>query len=407
MAGFDYEAMDNGGSVVRGALEAASMAEARARLREKGLLPIIVNETAGAAGDKSGSVAWRPSNRVPLGQLVLMTRQFSSLMSAKSSLPEALGAIERQTDSLKLKSVIAGVHSRVRQGSTLAAAMEECPGVFPKIYRALVAAGEKSGDLDKVLERLADYYEQKEILRQKVILASVYPLFVVGFALVAIMGLMTYVVPKITNVFIRGGHQLPWLTKALIWLSGFMSGWGLPIMAALAAFIMLWWIYTIRNEERLYRAHLILLGLPMIGPMIRDSSAAALTHALSILIGGRVPLLASLKTAADVMWSMPMKRAVLQASAAVAEGASLAGALEKSGRMPPIVIQFIATGERNGRLDEMLDRAARQQSREMESRTATLTAVLGPMLIVAMGLVVMLIVLAVLMPIFEMNQLVR
>ena len=406
MAVFEYEAMDPGGSVVRGTLEASAAIDARARLRDEGLVPIDVRLADGVGLSGSPVILFSPFGRVSSAQLCLMTRQFASLMAAQVPLSEALTAVERQTESAKLRSVMAAVHARVREGSTLAMALEESPGVFPKIYRSLVAAGEKSGELDRVLERLADYYEQKEELQSKVALAAVYPIFVVGFSLVVITGLMVYVVPKITKVFLRTGQELPWLTKALIWISGFITGWGIPTLLGAAGLLALAWWFVKKDEGRLYRTHLLLLKTPLFGPMIRNSDSTALTHALAILLAGRVPLISSLKAAAGVMGSLPMKRALEEAAEAVTQGSTLARALERTGRLPPLLVQFIATGERNGQLDKMTDLAARQQTRELEAKTAALTGILGPLLIIAMGIMVMLIVLAVLMPIFEMNQLV-
>jgi general secretion pathway protein F len=404
MGGFDYEAIDNGGAVVRGTLRAGSAREARAQLAGKGLTPVKVKDSVAEGPSGLGALF---SRRVGASDLLLMTRQFASLAGAQVPLAEALSVMARQTESARLRQAMEALLTRVREGSTLAGAMEEIPGVFPRIYRAMVAAGEKSGELSHALESLADYLESSEEIRRKTALAAVYPIFVVSFALVAITGLMVYVVPKITRVFMRTGQHLPWLTQALIAISSFLSGWGLlalPALAILAAGA----VWAIRRDPaKALALHRLALAIPLVGSMIRSADSTAMTQSLAILLGGKAPLLFSLRTAAAVMRSLPLKMALEEAAEAVAEGASLAGALERSGGFPPIVIQFIATGEKNGQLDKMMERAYRQQNRELEAKSAMLTSVLGPALIVFMGVMVLLIVLAVLMPIFEMNQMIR
>ena len=389
--------------MVRGTLEVGAAAEARSVLRDKGLVPIELKEAGAGARHKSII----SSGGISVSQLCIMTRQFASLMTGQSPLSEALSAVARQSDSVRLRGVVEAVHARVREGASLAAAMEEFPGVFPRIYRKLVDVGEKSGELDRVLERLAEYYEEKERLRSKVLLAAVYPVLVTVFSLAVISGLMVYVVPKITKVFLRTGQELPWLTKALIWLSWFMSGWGIILIITIAVLSLLAWWFVSQNEERLFKAHSFALSTPLAGKMIRDSDSAALAHALAILLEGKTPIISSLKAASEVMTSLPMRRALSHAAEEVSQGSGLAAALDRTGMLPPILTQFIATGERNGRLGQMAALAARQQSRELETRMAAATVVMGPLLIIAMGVAVMLIVLAVLMPIFEMNQLVR
>ena len=404
MAEFGYEAIGPAGDLVKGSVEAPSVREARARLRQMGLAPVLVGEAQTPA---SGAGRWGLGGRVSRRELCLMTRQMSALLGAGAPLAEALEAMSRQAQSPGLRAAMDSVLARVSEGSTLARAMESRPDVFPAMYCALVAAGEKSGGLDTVMERLADYYERSEDLRVKLALSAAYPVLVVLFAMVAVMGLMTFVTPKMAKVFARTGQELPLLTKGLMASGAFASKWGLLTLAGLAVCSVASWKYIAASEKRKRKAHQIALSLPLAGPVIKNSESAAITAALAILLSGRTPLIAALNSAAAVAWTIPMREAMLEACAAVTEGTSLAGALERAGALPPVALQFIATGERNGRLDQMVEKAAAQLARELEFKASAFMAVLGPGLIIGMGLVVLLIALGVLMPIFEMNQLVR
>ena len=405
MAAFRYEAYDAAGRLQKGVQEADTARQLRAKLREQGLLVATVEAlTEAAVSGGSGRFAWR--RRLSGAQLSLITRQFATLLAAGLPVEATLNALIEQADTDYQRHVLAGVRGEVLAGHSLARALQKYPRVFPELYVTLVAAGEQSGKLGEVMERLADYTESHQALRQKVGLAFVYPAIVTLVAGAVVLGLLTYVVPQVVSVFANTNQTLPWLTRALIGLSDFLraSGWlwliaiGVAIWAARRALA--------RPGPRL-RFHQWLLRLPLVGTMVRGVNSAQLASTLGILVGSGVPLLAALQAGAGVVANLPMRAAVEEAARRVREGGSLSRALAAARLFPPMLVHMIASGEASGRLVHMLERAAEQQSREIENRVMGLTSLLEPLLIVVMGGVVLVIVLAILLPIFEMNQLVR
>jgi general secretion pathway protein F len=409
MSGYKYEALSPDGRVRRGVLESDSPRQARARLREQGLLPVEIEAIAQADTEGAPADARRVRRRGPrLGAtaLALLTRQLATLLGAGLTIEQALNALIDQSERDGERHLLAAVRSDVLAGQPLARALGRHPAAFPQVYVTLVDAGERSGRLADVLARLADYTEEREQLRAKVALAFVYPALVTLVAVTVVTGLLLYVVPQVVQVFQNANQQLPFLTRALIGLSDFLRVYGgfvviAIVLAALAARAAL-------GVPRL-RAHwhARVLRLPVVGALVRGLNTARLAATLAILVGSRVPLLASLRAGVGVVSNLPMKHALEDAAARVQEGASLSRSLGASRRFPPLMVHMIASGESSGRLAEMLERTATQSTRDLERRIAAFVALLEPLLILAMGGMVLAIVLAILLPIFELNQIVR
>jgi general secretion pathway protein F len=405
MAAFRYEAYDAAGRLQKGVLEADTARQLRAKLRDQGLMVAEV-ETLSEATLASGGTRWHLRRRLSGAQLSLITRQFATLLAAGLPVEQTLNALIEQADTDYQRQVLAGVRGEVLAGHTLARSLQKYPRVFPELYVTLVAAGEQSGRLGEVMERLADYTESHQALRQKVGLAFVYPAIVTLVAGAVVLGLLTYVVPQVVSVFQNTNQSLPLLTVALIGLSDFLRTTWWLWLAVIAVAVWAARRALARPGPRL-RFHRWLLRLPLVGTMVRGVNSAQLASTLGILVGSGVPLLAALQAGAGVVNNLPMRQAVEAAARKVREGGSLSRALAVSRLYPPMLVHMIASGEASGRLVHMLERAAEQQGREMENRVMGLTSLLEPLLIVVMGAVVLVIVLAILLPIFEMNQLVR
>ena len=407
MAGFEYQALDASGRTVKGVIEGDAERHVRAALRDKGLTPLRVDpiQTRGAtANDQQRGPKLR--RRLSSGELALLTRQFATLVGAGLTLEECLNVIVEQAESTRTRSIVAGVRGRLLEGQSLHRSMSTFPEAFPEIYRAMVDAGEQSGKLAEVLDRLADYTENREGLHQRVMLAFIYPALVTVVAVGVISLLLIYVVPQVTRVFANTGQTLPWATQALIAISDFMNAsiWYLLIGIVLA---VLGVNMAMRNPQTRLRWHRLILRMPVVGRLSRGVNAARFADTLGILTASGVPLLNALQSAIPVINNLPMRAAVEDAVRQVREGASLSRSLGQAKLFPPLVIHLIASGEASGRLDSMLQRAADAQSRELEGWVKTLTAMLEPVLILTMGLVVLFIVVAILLPIFEMNQLIK
>jgi general secretion pathway protein F len=314
--------------------------------------------------------------------------------------------VARQSEAPKVKATLSAVRTRVMEGLPLAHALSEFPSVFPKIYRTTIAAGEQAGRLDLVLERLADNVEAQNAMRQKIQLAMFYPAILTVVALLVTVALLTYVVPEVVQVFTGMNQELPWLTRALIATSDGLRNWGLVILLVLVAggFLAR---EVLKKPRMLYRWHAFLLKLPLLGRLIRGLNTARFARTLNILAGSGVPLLDALNMSASVISNVPMRDAVSEAAQRVREGAGVGASLERSGFFPPMTLSLIKSGEASGTLDQMLERAAETQERELEARIAIVMGVFEPLLILAMGGVVLIIVLAILLPIFELNQLVN
>jgi len=404
MGAYEYVALDQAGKESKGLLEGDTPKHVRQILRERSLLPVAVTEVAQKEAKRQRSFSFRRG--ISASELALVTRQLASLTQSGLPLEEALLAVAQQNDNPRTKSIMLGVRSKVVEGHTLADGLREFPQAFPELYRSTVSAGEQSGHLDVVLDRLADYTEGRQELRQRINNAMVYPIALVVMSIGIISFMLASVVPRIVSIFDNTSGQLPALTRMMITSSDFLREQWFFILLFLAA--VTYGIWRALQEENVRRKfHRFVLRVPIAGRLTRGVNTARFTRTLSILAGSGVPILEALKIAAAVIENLPMREAVNAASLRVREGASISQSLGASKLFPPMMVHMIASGEAGGKLEEMLTRTANYQEREVDGLIATLLGILQPLLIVIMGGIVITIVLAVLMPIFEINDLIR
>nr|MBL8412414.1 type II secretion system inner membrane protein GspF [Dechloromonas sp.] len=401
MTAFRYRALDAAGQETTGVLEADSGRAARTLLRQRGIYPLDVADVARAP---RGEALWR--KRLGAADLALLTRQWATLLHSGLSVERALAALIEQADIEAKRQLLAGVRSEILGGHSLRTALDRFPLAFPALYRASVAAGEKSGELARVMEQLADYLERSQALRLKTLQALVYPVIVASVALLVVIGLMTYVVPQVIGVFQQTKQALPLLTRLMVGLSEGLRAWGwLAALCGVAA--LFGWRHALRLGPARRRWDAWLLRLPLFGRHLRTLETTRFASTLAILSGSGVPLLAALEAGRQVISRLPLADAVGAAAERVREGQPLSRALAASGEFPPLLIHMLASGEATGRIDAMLERAAHLQQAELENRTALLTTVLEPALLLLMGGLVLLIVLAVMQPIIEINTLMK
>ena len=403
MGAYQYVALDEAGKEYKGILEGETPKAVRQTLRERKLFPVEVVETRIKENMTLQKLVIRKS--VSALDLALFTRQLATLVRAGLPLDEALQAVSEQSEKARIKSVALGVKAKVLSGHTLAESLNDFRKVFPTVYRATVAAGEQSGRLDTILDRLAEYTESRHSLRQKVNHALIYPVVLTGLSLTIIVLMLVYVVPKVVGVFQTSGQSLPILTRSLIWFSDFLQNWWLGILGVLG--ILVFTIHrSLENEETKKRAHRWILKIPVLGKVSRGLNTARFTRTFSILNSSGVPVLESLRISASVVSNLPMRDAVEKATMRVREGSAIGHALNESGIFPAMSIHLISSGEASGALDSMLEKAATHQEKEMDSTLTTMLNLLEPILIIFMGLIVLAIVMAVLLPIFQINQLI-
>lgn len=404
MGAFEYTALDAGGRERRGILEGDTPRQIRQLLREQQLLPVNVAEVAQREATRQRSFSL--VRRVSPADLSLFTRQLATLARAGLPLEEALLAVSQQTEKPRVQSIVLGVRSRVMEGHTLADGFAEFPRVFPEIYRATVAAGEQAGHLDEVLERLADYTEGREQTRQKVLAALLYPIVLTVLCFAIVSALLVYVVPKVVAVFESSKAKLPLITQVLIGVSEFFRSYGIYALVLLIAALWLFrrWLREPAARRRFDRFQ---LRVPLVGKLVRGFNTARFTRTFSILSASSVPVLEAMRIAGEVVTNLPMRDAVGDAAARVREGAPIGRSLAVSRLFPPMTIHLISSGESSGQLESMLERAAISQERELDGLLAAMVGLLGPLLIVVMGLFVMGIVFAMLLPIFQMSSLIH
>lgn len=401
MPSYQYEAVDATGRSDRGMIDADSERSARHALRARGLLPLAVRETRKRA-EKGGYTVAKISD----ADLGWLTRQLASLLAARLPLEAALRATQEQAERRHVARTLAAVRDDVRAGHRLGEALAAHPRDFPDIYQALVDAGEQSGDLAQVLERLADYIESRGALRNKVLTAFIYPLIVTVVSIGIVIFLLSYVVPQVVGAFSQAHQTLPLLTRMMLSASDFARNWGLLTATSLALLFALWRL-RLRNPSARLAWHARVLRLPVLGRYAMGVDVARFSATLAILTGSNVPLLAALNAARRTLKNRKLQAAVDEATTRVREGSPLAQALQAQKIFPPLLIHLVDSGERTGELPAMLDRAANVLSIELERRAMTMTAVLEPLMILVMGGIVLVIVLAVMMPIIEINQLVQ
>lgn len=406
MPAFRYEALTAGGKSSTGLLDADNAKAARAQLRAQALVPLSVTPVAvGGRGGSGGGI--RLGRRVFSNtSLTVWTRQLAGLVGSSLPLERALTALADEAEDPRQRELVAHLRSEVNAGAPFARALASAPREFDDVYRAVVAAGEQSGALGTVLERLADDLEERQALRAKLIGATLYPAIVSLIAVVIVVFLVTYVVPQVASVFTSSKRALPGLTIAMLAISGFVRNWGFMVLLLLAlggAGLA----YALRSEAFRERFDAGWLGLPLLGRLSRGYNAARFAGTLAMLAGAGVPILKALQAAAETLGNRAMRADAMDALVQVREGAPLASALAGKKRFPGLLAMFARLGEQTGRLPEMLARAAAQLGAEVQRRAMAVATILEPLLIVVMGVVVMLIVLAVLLPIIQLNTWVR
>ena len=403
MATFEYQAINVKGQNIKGSFEADTIKLARQQLKSKELTLLEIEEVHKKEHSGNRSML---SQRISMRQLAHITRQLAALLGSGLSIDEALGITAKQLDSAKAKRILLGVRGRILEGQSLAQACSAFPSTFPPLYRATVEAGESSGKLDQVLQRLADYISDKGQLHSKLQMAMIYPMMLTSVSLLVVIGLLAYVVPEITSVFNKMGGELPTITKLLIACSDFFKHYGLVLLIVVTGLSMGFKMLMRLPEPRM-RFHLFILNMPFVSRFSKGMNTARFTRTLAILTNSGVELLQALQISSQVLTNNAMQKAVEAASIRVREGQSLNKAMEASGLFPPVTIHLVASGEASGQLPKMLASAADDQERDIQALTEMTLGLFEPILILVMGLVVLAIVLAILLPIFEMNQLVK
>lgn len=402
MAEFDYVAIDPAGKERKGALKAQTLEDARAKLDARKLFIVELSVGAVEVARKRTGLSLRTPRLSPK-ELTLFTRQLATLTQV-SPLEESLRTIGRQSEQDHVRLIVGKVHGGVMEGRRLAEALGVEPKSFPPLYRAMISAGESSGSLPAIMERLSDLMERQAQMRSKVLTAIAYPSVLASFAVLVVAALMIFVVPKVVEQFDTVGQELPLLTRMVMGLSAFLAGWWwlLLILAGLAA-LGFW--RAMRNERFHYRFDAMLLGLPVIGKLTRDLHAARMARTLSTMVASRLPLLEGLTLTANTVHNRVLRHASDDIVEAIRGGGSLSAALRRAGVFPPLLVYLAASGESAGRLDTMLERAADYLEREFDAFTSTALAMLEPIIIIMMGAIVAVIILSILLPILQLQSL--
>lgn len=409
MAAYEYVALNPKGRQQKGLIEGDTPRHVRELLRNQGLIPVslkTVAERGGSHADRGGGFSLRRGGGLSVTELSLFTRQLATLLRSGLPLDESLSVVAQQSDGRAIKRVALGVRAKVVEGSTLATGLSDFPAAFPPLFRATVEAGEQSGKLDGVLERLADYVEGRQAMRQKMMLAAFYPAILTVVAIVVVILLLSYVVPQVVGVFESIDQPLPALTLGLIAVSDFLREQGVLLLILLGVALLVFAVLMRRPTFR-RRVHRWQLRVPLIGRLVRGANTGRFMRTLGILSSSGVPILDAMRIGSQVVSNLPMRDAIEEAAKQVREGASVYRALSESKLFPPITLHLLGSGEQSGKLDEMLEHAADNQEREVETTVSALMGVFEPVLILVMGGVVLIIVLAILLPIFDLNQLVQ
>ncbi len=406
MTAYRYQALNETGKLVKGVLEGDSERHVRSQLRGQSLRPVEVSTANRQSTGPSTAKVSLFQPRIKAADLALITRQLATLVSSNLPLDECLQAAAEQSRKPRIKGILLQVRSRVSEGHTLAYAMGEFPQVFNDMYRAMVNAGEHAGFLGLVLEQLADYNEQRQYTQQKLKMAMIYPIILMGVAVAVVVALMVFVVPELVGIFAHTKAKLPLLTRGLIATSDFLLDYGIWLLAGLVTMVVLF-RRALRDPGRKKRWHALLLRTPGISGLVTAMDTARFASTLSILMASGVPLLESLRIAGAVLTNLVLRADSQIVAERVQEGSSLHRALQHSGRFPPMMVHMVASGETSGELETMLDRSATNQERELEMTLGTLMSIFEPMMVVVMGGLVLTIVLAVLLPIFDLNTMVR
>jgi len=411
---FDYKALNQSGKELKGVLEGDSARVIRQKLRDGGLIPIEVMLSGDASTinkankDESGSFfnklfTRKRVTKLSVAEVSLLTRQLATLLNSGMQVEEALKVVSEQSDNSKITRVILAVRAKVLEGQSLATGLSEHKGVFSDLYCATVNAGEHSGHLDLVLESLAEYTEKQYKIAQKIKQASVYPAIMIVLSVAIVGFLVSFVVPKLVNTFQQTGHSLPAVTNLLIYISDFLVDYGLYLILLIMLGIYLFRT-ALKNEKFTYKWHSLLLKLPLIGNAIKVINTSRFSRTFGILLKSGVPVLEAMKTASAVVLNKPIKESLAGVIKKVREGGSISKSLHATKYFPAMSIHLIASGESSGRLEMMLERSSDYQDQEIESLIGSFISLFEPVLILVMGSIVLFIVLAVLLPIFQMQQ---
>ncbi len=403
MGAYNYIALDQRGRKKKGLIEGDTPRAVRAQLRERGLTPLEVGEIEQGESRAGGL---RLSRGIPSTELALFTRQLATLVRSGLPLEEALHTVAQQIEGRRTQSVVMGVRARVVEGHTLAKALQEFPQVFNHLFCATVEAGEQSGHLDTVLERLADYVEKRQELQKKIFAALSYPIILILASLGIVGFLLANVVPQVVGVFDSLDVELPPLTRGMIATSDFLRENYIALAIVLGGLVIGWHL-LMRRPAMLRRWHRLQLRLPLFGRLVRGVNAGRFTRTFSILVSSGVPILDALQICSRVVQNLPMQDLIVSAALKVREGAAIHRSLAAGKLFPPITLSLIANGEASGQLDDMLERAAHNQELEVDTIISAIMGVLGPALIMLMAGFVLTIVMAIMLPIFDMNQLVQ
>jgi general secretion pathway protein F len=402
MPAYDYKALDARGKQKRGVMEADAPRAVRQQLREKGMTPLEVEPAAGKTA-RANPLSSRGS--LAASDLALITRQLATLIQSGIPIEQALSATAQQSDKPRMRSMLIAIRAKVMEGYTLADSLGEFPKAFPRLYRSTVAAGEHAGHLDLVLNRLADYTESRQEAQQKIQLAAIYPIILSVVAISIVIFLLTYVVPDIIEVFVKQGHELPALTRAMLAMSGFLSDYGIYLAILLVLAFMAFRFALTKPAFRM-KFHKRLLHLPLFSGMVRGVNTARYASTLSILTTSGVPLVEAMRIAGEVLSNDFLRRELRDAARKVSEGGSLYRSLDQTGYFPPMMLHMIASGEASGELDSMLERTAKMQENTLQSKIAAIVGLFEPMMLLLMGGVVLIIVMAIMLPILNMSNLV-
>jgi general secretion pathway protein F len=406
MGAFEYQALTAAGKKQKGIAEGDSPRQVRQQLKDQGLIPLKVEAISGQPKQRTSlSLFSKQGSRLSATDLSLLTRQLATLVRSGMPLEATLATVAEQSERAKVRQVISAVRSKVLEGNTFADSLAEFPNIFNELYRATVAAGESSGKLDAVLEQLADYTENHQQLSQKLISALIYPAVVVTIAIIIVVVMMIEVVPSVVSVFDSSGHELPTLTRMMIAGSNFIQHYGILSLVIIIAGIALF-AWRMKDEQFHYRVDHFLLKLPFVRRFIRGLNNERFTRTFSILVGSGVPVLEGLAVAERVVVNRPMRHAVSEAAIKVREGSSIHMALQRSGFFPPVTVHLIASGESSGNLEQMLHQAAINQERELMNTINVMLGILEPLMVLMMGGMILLIVMAIMLPIFNMSDLI-
>lgn len=406
MTAFQYTALDKNGKRIKGIAEADSARLVREQLRDKHLTPLTVDLISGVdkkSISKKFSFSFGTQKKISPADLSLITRQMSTLLQAGIPIDEMLGAVSQQTDKQFIKQILIGVRAKVLEGYSFAEGLNDFPAAFPELYRTTVAAGERSGKLDQVLNQLAEYTEKQHYIRQKILQALVYPIMMIVVSISIVIFLLIYVVPKIVNVFSQTNQTLPLATQILISISTFMQNYGLYMLLALIIFIFLW-TRALKKVAFRRRVHAVMLKIPVIGRSIKTINGARFGRTLGILNAASVPVLDAMQASASLVKPLPMVDKIEISISQVREGAPIHLALQKTEFFAPMFIHLVASGEASGQLDSMLEKAANYLEKDVEGLTQTAMTLFEPLMILVMGAIVLYIVLAIMLPIFALDN---